>query len=76
VHADRTAYTNRDLDRVVEPGEIEVLAGTSAADLPLSGTVTLTGPLRTVGHDRRLDTPVELVPLGPGVAGPRGVSGA
>ena len=69
VHADRTAYTNRDLVRVVEPGEIEVLAGTSAADLPLSATVTLTGPLRTVGHDRRLDTPVELVPLGPGATG-------
>jgi Glycosyl hydrolase family 3 C-terminal domain/Fibronectin type III-like domain len=69
VHADRTAYTDRDLVRVVEPGEIEVRAGTSAADLPLSATVTLTGPLRTVGHDRRLDTPVELVPLGPGATG-------
>jgi beta-xylosidase len=65
VHADRTAYTGRDLHRVVEPGEIEVLAGTSAADLPLAGTVTLTGPLRTVGPDRRLDTPVALVPIGP-----------
>jgi beta-xylosidase len=66
VSADRTAYTNRDLVRIVEPGELQVLVGTSAADLPCTATVTLTGPLRTVGHDRRLDTPVQLVPLEPG----------
>ena len=61
VHTDRTAFTGRDLTRVVEPGEIEVLAGTSAADLPLRGTVLLTGPLRRVGRDRCLVTPVEVV---------------
>lgn len=60
VHADRTAFTGRDLRRVVEPGEIEVLAGTSAADLPCRGTVRLTGPARHVGHDRRLVTTVEI----------------
>jgi beta-xylosidase len=62
VHADRTAFTGRDLTRIVEPGEIEVYAGTSAADLPCRGTVRLTGPLRTVGHDRRLTTPVSVTP--------------
>jgi beta-glucosidase len=65
VHADRTAYTNREFERIVEPGELEVLVGTSAADLPGRATVRLTGPVRTVGHDRRLDTPVEVTPLGP-----------
>jgi beta-glucosidase-like glycosyl hydrolase len=65
VHADRTAYTNREFDRIVEPGDIEVLVGTSAADLPGRATVRLTGPVRTVGHDRHLDTPVEVIPLGP-----------
>ncbi|PRX67337.1 beta-glucosidase-like glycosyl hydrolase [Nonomuraea fuscirosea] len=60
VHADRTAFTGRDLRRVVEPGDIEVLAGTSAADLPCRGTVRLTGPARHVGHDRRLVTTVEI----------------
>ncbi|GAA3203761.1 beta-xylosidase/alpha-l-arabinosidase [Nonomuraea helvata] len=58
VHADRTAFTGRDLRRIVEPGEIEVFVGTSAADLPCWGTVRLTGPVRVVGHDRRLVTPV------------------
>jgi beta-glucosidase len=56
--ADRTAFTAHNLDRIVEPGELEVLVGTSAADLPCRGTVRLTGPARVVGHDRRLVTPV------------------
>jgi beta-glucosidase len=64
VHADRTAFTGRDLQRIVEPGDIEVLVGSSAADLPNRGTVRLTGPLRVVGHDRWLVTPVDLVPAG------------
>ncbi|HET6753869.1 MAG TPA: fibronectin type III-like domain-contianing protein, partial [Jiangellaceae bacterium] len=62
VHADRTAFTGRELKRIVEPGEVEVLVGTSAADLPCNGTVRLTGPLRVVGHDRRLVTPVDIAP--------------
>jgi len=63
VHADRTAYTNRELQRIVEPGDIEVMVGTSAADLPCRGRVRLTGTLRVVGHDRQLVTPVELSPV-------------
>ncbi len=60
VHADRTAYTNRELDRIVEPGDVEVLVGSSVADLPCRATVRFTGPARVVGHDRRLTTPVEV----------------
>ncbi|TDD34523.1 glycosyl hydrolase [Nonomuraea terrae] len=62
VHADRTAFTGRDLRRIIEPGDVEVLVGTSAADLPCRGVVRLTGPLRHVGHERRLVTPVEIGP--------------
>jgi beta-glucosidase len=58
VHADRTAFTGVRLQRIVEPGDIEILVGSSATDLPCRGTVTMTGPERVVGHDRRLDTPV------------------
>jgi len=60
LHADRTAFVGRDLTRVVEPGAVEVLVGTSAADLPCRGGFRLTGPLRTVGHDRALATPVDV----------------
>jgi beta-glucosidase len=60
VHADRTAFTGRDLQRIVEPGELEVFVGSSSAELPCQGSVSLTGPLRVVGHDRRLVTDVEV----------------
>ncbi len=63
VHADRTAFTGRDYRRVVEPGDVEVLVGTSATALPCQGRVRLTGAPRIVGHDRRLDTPVEFSPV-------------
>ncbi|HVN12599.1 MAG TPA: glycoside hydrolase family 3 N-terminal domain-containing protein [Kineosporiaceae bacterium] len=60
VHADRTAFTGRDLVRIVEPGELDVLVGSSSTDLPCRGRVRLVGPLRRVGHDRQLVTPVEV----------------
>jgi beta-glucosidase len=60
VHADRTAFTARDLRRIVEPGEIRIEVGTSSADLPCRGTIHLTGAVREVGRDRRLVTPVEV----------------
>jgi beta-glucosidase len=62
VHADRTAFTGRDLRRIVEPGDLAVMVGTSADDLPCRGTVRLTGPLRVVGADRHLVTPVDVLP--------------
>ena len=60
IHADRTAFTGHDMTRVVEPGDVDVLVGTSASDLPCRGAFRLTGPLRAVGHDRRLVTPVDV----------------
>jgi beta-glucosidase-like glycosyl hydrolase len=68
VHADRTAYTGPDLRRIVEPGELELLVGTSVADLPCRVTVQLTGPSRVVGHDRRLVTPVDVKPVADAVS--------
>jgi hypothetical protein len=63
VHADRTSFTGQDLTRIVEPGTITVTLGGSSDDLPLLGSFTLTGPLRTVGIDRVLDTPVSIKKL-------------
>ncbi|HEY0813562.1 MAG TPA: glycoside hydrolase family 3 N-terminal domain-containing protein [Pseudonocardia sp.] len=60
VHADRTAFTGRRFERLVEPGDLEVLLGTSANDFPCRGTVTLIGPVRVVGANRTLVTPVEV----------------
>ncbi|MFL6075929.1 MAG: glycoside hydrolase family 3 C-terminal domain-containing protein, partial [Mycobacteriales bacterium] len=60
VHADRTAFTGRDLHRIVEPGDIELLVGTSSTQLPCQVRLRLTGTTRVVGHDRRLTTPVHV----------------
>ncbi len=60
VHADRTAYTGVDLQRIVEPGLVDVLVGSSASHLPCCARVRLSGPVRVVGHDRRLITPVSI----------------
>ena len=62
LHADRTAFTGRDLQRIVEPGEFDVLVGTSSADPACQARLRLTGPLRVVGSDRRMITPVEVSP--------------
>ena len=63
VHADRTSFTGQDLTRIVEAGNITVYVGGSSDDLPLTGSFILTGPLRTVGIDRVLETPVSVKKL-------------
>jgi beta-xylosidase len=63
IHADRTSFTGQDLTRIVEPGNITVYVGGSSDDLPLTGSFILTGPLRTVGIDRVLETPVSVKKL-------------
>jgi beta-xylosidase len=60
LHADRTAFAGRSGQRVVEPGDIDVLIGSSATDVRLTGTLTLHGPARVAGPDRVLTTPVSL----------------
>ncbi|HWC23602.1 MAG TPA: glycoside hydrolase family 3 N-terminal domain-containing protein [Flexivirga sp.] len=60
VHADRTAYTDPDLRRIVEPGEFEVMIGTSSRDLPCRAMLRVAGDVRVVGHDRVLTTPVTI----------------
>jgi hypothetical protein len=60
LHADRTAFCGLAGDRVVEPGEIGVAVGGASDRLPLRGSFTLTGPARTAGADRVLDTPVSV----------------
>jgi beta-xylosidase len=58
VHADRTAFTGRSGERIVEPGEIGVGVGGASDDLPLRGSLTLHGPVRVAGPDRVLVTEV------------------
>jgi beta-glucosidase len=42
--AEQFAYTGADRKRVIEPGSIGIEVGTSSVDLPLTASLTLTGP--------------------------------
>src|SRR3954447_556497 len=58
VHADLFAYTGPGYERIVEPGDVELLVGNSVAYLPGRETLQVTGPTRVVSHDRHLLTSV------------------
>jgi beta-glucosidase len=58
VHADRTSFTGPDMDRIVEPGRLDLLVGTSVDEIACRGTVWLTGATRRVGVGHALLTPV------------------
>lgn len=60
VHADRTSFLGRDLQRVVEPGVLRFSAGASSADIASSVEVTVVGRLRTLTGSRVMSTPVRL----------------
>jgi beta-xylosidase len=58
VPADAFSFTGIDGRRLVEPGDIVLSTGPSAADLPLSARVRLVGEPAFPGHARRLTTHV------------------
>ncbi|MFD6298156.1 glycoside hydrolase family 3 N-terminal domain-containing protein [Streptomyces sp. NPDC060235] len=53
-HADLSAFTDRAGERVVEPGVLELRLGASSAQVRHTARLTLTGPRRVTGTDRRL----------------------
>ncbi|GGP90805.1 beta-glucosidase [Streptomyces griseomycini] len=53
-HADLAAFTDRTGVRVVEPGDLELRLAASSTDVRHTARLTLTGPTRTPGTDRRL----------------------
>ncbi|WP_237527263.1 glycoside hydrolase family 3 N-terminal domain-containing protein [Streptomyces sp. SID2119] len=54
VPADLASFTGREGHRIVEPGDLELRLSASSTDTRLTARVTLTGPVRTVYHTRRL----------------------
>ena len=66
IHSDRLAFVGTSLDRVVEPGTIELHAGSSSTDIRSAATLELRGPARTVRGKRWLVTSVRIQPDGRG----------
>ncbi len=57
---DLLSFTGIEHQRIVEPGAVEIMVGASCADIRLRRVIDLTGPVRVVGRDRRLVTPVSV----------------
>ncbi|MER6091767.1 glycoside hydrolase family 3 N-terminal domain-containing protein [Streptomyces bluensis] len=53
-HPDLSSFTDRTGRRVVEPGALELRLAASSADVRHTARLTLTGPERVLGPDRRL----------------------
>lgn len=68
VHMDRTSFVGRGGERIVEPGHMRVMVGSSSEDLPLEAAFVIAGQVRRVPEGRVLDTPTRIIPL---AAGPR-----
>ncbi len=67
IHSDRLAFVGTSLDRVVEPGKIELYVGSSSTDVRSAATLELEGPARTVRGKRQLVTSVSVQPHGRGL---------
>ncbi|MEU3252853.1 glycoside hydrolase family 3 N-terminal domain-containing protein [Streptomyces sp. NPDC006997] len=63
-HTDLSAFTDRTGRRVVEPGALELRLAASSADVRHTARLTLTGPRREVGVDRRLRCETEVTAAG------------
>lgn len=57
VHTDRFAVVGADLTRVVEPGTIELLVGSSSTDIRHAVTIDIVGQTRTIHGRRGMITP-------------------
>ncbi|MEV0177827.1 glycoside hydrolase family 3 N-terminal domain-containing protein [Streptomyces sp. NPDC050625] len=53
-HTDLSSFTDRSGTRVVEPGTLELRLASSSAEIRHTAHLTLTGPVRPLGPDRRL----------------------
>jgi beta-xylosidase len=60
VPTDMLCFTGMEGRRIVEPGEFELQVGASSADVRLLATVTLTGSVRTLGREWRMESRCEV----------------
>jgi len=58
--ADMLAFTGLDYKKIIEPGEIKIMIGSSSKDIRLENSFNLTGEKRYPGEDRKLMTGVKV----------------
>ena len=63
VPADLLCFTGIQYKKVVEPGQVRVMIGSSSQDLRLKGEFALVGEVREVGEDRALTSDVSTKPV-------------
>ncbi|MFF7792005.1 glycoside hydrolase family 3 N-terminal domain-containing protein [Streptomyces sp. NPDC007991] len=63
-HPDLSAFTDRSGRKVVEPGALELRLAASSTDVRHTAHLTLTGPVRVLGPDRRLRCETEVTDAG------------
>ena len=58
--ADMLAFTGLDYKKIIEPGEIKIMIGSSSKDIRLEASFTLTGEKRYPGEGRKIMTEVKV----------------
>jgi beta-glucosidase len=61
LYADLLAFTGLDYRKVIEPGEIRIMIGSSSEDIRLEKSITVTGEKRYPGEERKLITDVKVM---------------
>jgi beta-glucosidase len=56
IPVDMLNFTNRDYQRMVEPGEFEIMVGASSSDIKLKGRVEVVGESRVLDRDWRMES--------------------
>ena len=59
--ADMLAFTGLEYKKIVEPGEIKIMIGSSSEDIRLEDSFILTVEARYPGEDRKLITEVRVI---------------
>jgi beta-xylosidase len=57
---DQLAFYNNDLELVLEAGQIDVMVGSSSADIRLTGKFEIIGPAKMIVKDRIFECPVRI----------------
>ena len=56
-------FTGRGGRRIVEPGEFELMIGASSSDIRLTSSVSVSGELRALAKDWRMESDVKMTAL-------------